>query len=65
MKKAIPAAPLDVLQRYTVEEAIAYLRTSRRSFYKLITEGKIRTLSHGRRTYVHGSEIARFAALSH
>ena len=55
--------PLDVAQRYTVDEAIRYLRTSRASIYELIGKGELKILRQGRRTYVPGSEITRLSAL--
>ncbi len=54
-------APLDERQRYTINEAIRYLRTSRQSIYKLIDEGRIATISQGKRRFVPGSEIARLS----
>ena len=54
-------APLDPLQRYTVEEAIRYLRTSRQSIYNLINAGHIATINQGMRRFVPGSEIARLS----
>ena len=66
MSKATPALlPLDPLQRYTVEEAISYLRTSRWTFYNvLVKDGQIKTIKHGKRTFVPGTEIARLSSLS-
>lgn len=58
-KQSGTLAPLDQMQRYTIEEAIAYLRTSRASIYNLINAGELRVLKEGKRTYVPGSEIAR------
>jgi hypothetical protein len=51
-------APLDTAQRYSVPEAIRYLRSSRRSVYELIACGKIRPIKEGRRTYISGANIA-------
>ena len=56
-------APLDERQRYEVHEALAYLRTSRKSFYQLVADGRIRTITEGRRRYVPGSEIARLSSV--
>lgn len=53
--------PLDVRQRYTIEEAIRYLRTSRKTLYDDIAIGRIATITQGRRRYVPGSEIARLS----
>jgi len=57
-----PLAPLDPLQRYSVAEALRYLRTSKPTFYAEIKAGRIRTTKHGRRRYVSGAEIARVSA---
>ncbi len=59
MSKQIQREPLDPQQRYTVEEAIAYLRTSRATLYGLINSGAIKTISEGKRRFVPGSEIVR------
>jgi excisionase family DNA binding protein len=53
-----PLAPLDSAQRYSVPEAIRYLRTSRRSIYEMIASGKIRPIKEGRRTFIAGASIA-------
>ena len=55
-------APLDPLRRYTVEQAIQYLETSRYSIYKLINDGTLRTITQGKRRFVPGAEIARLSA---
>jgi excisionase family DNA binding protein len=60
-KMALP--PIDPLQRYTVEESCAYLRTSRQSVHNLIKSGDLRVIKEGRRCYVPGSEIARRSTL--
>jgi excisionase family DNA binding protein len=57
-----PLAPLDPLQRYTVDETVRYLRTSRPTFYADVKAGRIKTIKHGRRRYVSGAEIARVSA---
>ena len=66
-----PLPPLDPAQRYTIAEAIRYLRTSRKSIYEAIATGDLKTIAEGsRRTkrgqlagrrYVPGSEIARLS----
>ena len=57
---ALPA--LDPLQRYSVDEALAYLRTSRQSFYsKLVNTGRIALIREAGRRFVPGSEIARLS----
>ena len=55
--------PLDPAQRYSVDEAIAYLRSSRKSLFDDIREGRLLTFKEGRRRYVPGSEIARRSRL--
>lgn len=52
-------APLDPAQRYSVDEAIAYLRSSRRTLFDDIREGRITTIKEGKRRFIPGSEIAR------
>lgn len=55
--------PLDPAQRYTIEEAIAYLRSSRFSVYRDVKAGKLPIIKEGRRSYIPGSAIiARSAA---
>jgi excisionase family DNA binding protein len=61
-KPSAPLPPLDPLQRYTVEEATRYLRTSRPTLYELINAGLIASIQEGRRRYVPGSEIVRRSA---
>jgi len=56
-------APVDVPQRYTVAEAVSYLRISHASIYKEIKARRIGVLKHGKRTFVPGSEIARVSRL--
>ena len=51
--------PLDERQRYTVDEAIRYLRSSRATIYRDIAQGRLLTIQEGARRYVPGSEIAR------
>jgi excisionase family DNA binding protein len=57
-----PLPPLDPLQRYSLAEAAAYLRTSKPTLYALIHAGQITTIREGRRRYIPGSEIARRSA---
>jgi hypothetical protein len=52
-------APLDVRQRYTINETCAYLRQSRVKTYADINAGKLAIIKDGSRTYVSGAEIAR------
>lgn len=51
--------PLDLNQRYSVEEAAAYLRQSRAKTFADIGSGKLSSLTDGRRRYVPGWAIAR------
>jgi excisionase family DNA binding protein len=62
-KSNSPLPPLDPQQRYTVEEAIRYLRSSRASVYKDIAQGKLLSIKEGSRRYIPGSEIARRSRL--
>jgi excisionase family DNA binding protein len=55
---AAALAPLDVNQRYEIDEASAYLRISRGRLYEKVAAGQIRLIKDGRRSYVPGSEIA-------
>ena len=52
-------APLDANQRYTMAEAMAYLRISRQKIYADINAGNLATIKDGKRRYVPGSEIVR------
>lgn len=54
-------APLDLNQRYSVPEAIAYLRTSRRTLYQMINRGDLTPIKQGRRTFIAGVQIARLS----
>lgn len=56
--------PLDPRQRYSINEALAYLRTSRQSFYELVAAGRLSTIVEGRRRYVPGAEIARLSQVA-
>ena len=58
-----PAQPIDLLQRYTIEESKAYLRLSRPGLYAKIRRGELRIIKDGTRTYVPGSELARVSTL--
>lgn len=53
--------PIDEKQRYTVLEAMRYLRISKPSIYRLIATDGIATITQGRRRFVPGSEIARLS----
>jgi hypothetical protein len=55
--------PLDPHQRYSINEAIAYLRSSRYSVYRDVKAGRLPLLKDGRRSYIPGAAlIARSAA---
>lgn len=54
--------PLDERQRYTVDEAAAYLRQSRAKVYQDIAAGLLLSFNDGRRRYINGGEIARRSA---
>jgi hypothetical protein len=56
-------SPLDQAQRYSIEETILYLRTSRKTLYNDIAAGLLATIKEGKRRYVSGSEIARRSML--
>lgn len=56
--KAANIAPLDILQRYSVNEACLYLRTSRATLYKLIATGELPVIKERKRTYISGRSIA-------
>lgn len=59
-----PLPPLDPQQRYTVDETIRYLRSSRATIYRDIAQGRLQTIKEGARTYIPGVEIARRSTLS-
>ena len=61
-QKTLPA--LDLNQRYTIEEACAYLRISRAQLYKKISEGSLSTIEDGRRRFVPGQVIAERSRLA-
>ena len=64
MKKTRPALPpLDERQRYSIEEAINYLRSSRASVFADIREGRLAVIRERKRVFVPGSEIARRSRL--
>jgi hypothetical protein len=55
--------PLDRAQRYSIDETIAYLRSSRKTVFDDIREGRLATIKEGKRRFVPGSEIARRSCL--
>jgi hypothetical protein len=63
MKSRPTLPPLDVTQRYSVEEAIAYLRSSRKTLFDDIRNGRLATIKEGKRRFVPGTEIARRSRL--
>jgi excisionase family DNA binding protein len=56
--KRAALAPLDINQRYAIDEAALYLRCSRAYVYRLIKREELPTIQDGRRTYVPGAAIA-------
>lgn len=64
MKLSPALPPLDTAQRYSIEEAIAYLRSSRFTVFNDIREGRLATIKEGRRRFVPGSEIARLSRVT-
>jgi hypothetical protein len=56
-------APLDPLRRYSIQQSLVLLSTSRASLYKAIKSGKVKTISEGKRRFLPGSEIARLCAV--
>ena len=54
-----PLPPLDPQQRYTIDESIRYLRSSRATIYRDIAQGRLLTIQEGARRYIPGSEIVR------
>ena len=64
MSKQIPLAPLDPLRRYSINQAIAYLGSSRATVYKNISAGTLKIIKDGKRTFVPGSEIVRRSSVS-
>ncbi len=59
MKVRPALQPLDQAQRYSLEEAAAYLRVSKWTLHAFIREGRLQSIKEGRRRFIHGSEIAR------
>ena len=63
MKTRPALPPLDPAQRYSIEESILYLRSSRKTVFDDIREGRLATIKEGKRRFVPGSEIARRSKL--
>jgi excisionase family DNA binding protein len=59
MKTLPRLPPLDAQQRYTITEAVQYLRTSRQTIYNDIAAGTLATFREGKRRFVPGTEIIR------
>jgi excisionase family DNA binding protein len=55
---------LDMNQRFTVDEAAAYLRVSRAKIYNDVAAGLLQVIKDGSRTFVPGTEIFRRSRLS-
>ncbi len=55
--------PLDPNQRYTIDEAKAYLRCSHSHLYEKFARGEIQKIKDGRLTYVPGTEIIKASTL--
>lgn len=47
---------------FSIEDAIAALRTSRRTIYDLINRGELRSYTVGKRRYVTAAAIGEFIA---
>ena len=60
MQQNLP--PLDINQRYSIDEACAYLRKCRASLYTDIKNG-MPVIKDGRRTFVPGAVIAERSRL--
>jgi hypothetical protein len=60
-KNLSPLPPLDERQRFTIEETIRYLRSSRASVYKLINAGSLHPIKQGKRTFISGLEISQLS----
>lgn len=51
------AAPTDPNQRYTIPEAAERLRISRAFVYKKVSQGELRLLKDGARSFISGADI--------
>lgn len=62
----MPTPALETTQpaarNYSVLEAAAFLRISRASIYRLIAEGRLKSLKIGRRSIILGADLARLVA---
>lgn len=62
-RKAKPVPPpFDPLLRYTVDEASAYLKTSRDTIYKLLHSQDLEGIKEAGRTFITGRSIAKRCA---
>jgi hypothetical protein len=59
-----PVRPLVDNERYTLNEAVTYLRHSPWLLAQRIRAGEIKTIKEGKRVYVPGSELLRMTTLS-
>jgi hypothetical protein len=57
-QKPKPLPPFDAQLRYTVDEAAAYLKTSRMTVYKLLHSGELEGIKENSRTFISGRSIA-------
>lgn len=57
---AMPLPAIDANQRYSIDEASAYLRQSREKTYRDIREGKLTAICDGRK-YISGQELIKHA----
>ena len=57
-----PLPPLDPLQRYTLPEAMRYLRLSYVGLWKKRKAGQLAGIQDGGRVYIPGSEIIRLSS---
>ena len=55
--------PLDIRQRYTIDEGRAYLRMSRSEVYNRIKDGTLPTIKDGKRRYIPGQVIAALSCI--
>jgi excisionase family DNA binding protein len=51
-----PLPPIDPQQRYSINEASAYLRQSREKTYRDIREGRLKAITDGRK-FISGREL--------
>lgn len=57
MKSRPNLPPLDANQRYTIDEAADYLRTSRVRVYQKVHANQLRLIKDGRRSYIGGIDL--------